>query len=402
MEYFSFISCVALISYLTLFIKDNNNSLLVFFYCLAIIVGLLIGFRGMEDELTRLYIRFPALFEITNDNFSVFFERGLITGILSSLFQQVGLSSQEFLLLFGLSSLMIHAIYYKKFTPFFFVAFVVYLSHEVIFKEFHQVRAGLASALVLPAIYYLCSNRIKIYFYVVLLAGLVHYVGFILFLLFFVRKRIQLSYMLVILLISLIFSQLGVFKEIIFYLANIGLLPEFINIYMTGEYLYDIGLNHPKIIQQLVVLFLALVLLIRYGSSNLPPYHNIIINTYFLSSILFILFSDMVILATRFSAMLNSVEPILLVNLAYYFKEKRIYLTLLIISALLLSYGNYVVRQKLEPYEMFLPYNTSSNIYELRLINDDNSLDWSVITKEGLPTSFRECKKDGITLIGDC
>ena len=67
MEYFSFISCVALISYLTLFIKDNNNSLLVFFYCLAIIVGLLIGFRGMEDELTRLYIRFPALFEITND-----------------------------------------------------------------------------------------------------------------------------------------------------------------------------------------------------------------------------------------------------------------------------------------------------------------------------------------------
>ena len=76
MAYFSFFSIVALISFSLLFSK-NDKANHILFYFIAIIVGLLIGLRGVEDEVTKVFVRFPALFQITTDNISVFFEKGI-------------------------------------------------------------------------------------------------------------------------------------------------------------------------------------------------------------------------------------------------------------------------------------------------------------------------------------
>ena len=87
-----------------------------------------------------------VVYAIWSDNFLF----ALIVAILKSF----ELSSQSLFILFCFLSIFLNAIYIRKFTDFYYLAFLFYISHGLIFKEWIGLRMGLASAMVLPIIYY--------------------------------------------------------------------------------------------------------------------------------------------------------------------------------------------------------------------------------------------------------
>tara|TARA_S200000501_G_C20325748_1_gene526448 strand:- start:172 stop:441 length:270 start_codon:yes stop_codon:yes gene_type:complete len=65
---------------------------------------------------------------------------------------------------------------------------------------------------------------------------------------------------------------------------------------------------------------------------------------------------DYRLLAFRLNGHFNSVEPILLSYVLFYFYNKKTILIGIIISALVVSYANYVYLERVEPYSLFVNY----------------------------------------------
>jgi hypothetical protein len=155
------------------------------------------------------------------------------------------------------------------------------------------------------------------------------------------------------LLFSIIVSLSGALNSILVYLSQTKVLPTFVvGYFFSDTYGYKLGLFHPKIIQQTLVVLLVIYLKQRTSIHKLP-YFTIIFNVYVMSTLLFIIFSDNAILSTRFGGHFYSVEPVLLVYITYSMMHKKIYLSIVTIFAIILSFINYIIRDKLPPYEVF-------------------------------------------------
>jgi hypothetical protein len=361
MIYFNFFCFAALFAFISIF-KGNNKYLLSLFYFIAFLVAFLIGLRGIEDEITRVFVIYPAFQDFAFTDFKFLFQKGLISGLVSTAMKSFGLSSQWLMLSFAFTSIFIHAIFYRKFTQHFFLAFLIYLAHEFILKDVIQVRYGLACVMTLPAIYYLCNNKIKYFFITALLAGLIHYVGFLIFLLIFLRKKIKIQYILLLILLSITVSSLGLLKPIILNLSINGIVPYTIAQYlifenMNASYSYNIGILHPKLVQQFIVYSLALALFYVYGQPNKSKYYIMILNAYLFSILVFLFNSEIAIFSTRFAGVFNVVEPILLASLASYFRQYKTYLNILLLASIMLAYTNYVIREQIVSYKFLLPYS---------------------------------------------
>ena len=152
MEYFYFILFYSAFAF---FNVVNHRSFLTspkVYSFFAVIIVFLIGLRGVREEYTKLYNRIPELVDLFPSN--VFLEKGYIFGIVSSTIRTMGGNSQILLLIFAFAGIFIHIFYYRKFTKYYFVAFLIYMSHEMIYKEWSGIRLGLASAMVLPCMYW--------------------------------------------------------------------------------------------------------------------------------------------------------------------------------------------------------------------------------------------------------
>ena len=64
--------------------------------------------------------------------------------------------------LFAFAAIAINLYCFNKYTKYFFLAMLIYLSHEVIHHEWIQIRAGLVSALVLPQIHLISQKKVQV------------------------------------------------------------------------------------------------------------------------------------------------------------------------------------------------------------------------------------------------
>ena len=134
---------------------------------------------------------------------------------------------------------------------------------------------------------------------------------------------------------------------------NAGIFPVIIHSYLKSDmYSYNLSIYHPKILQQIFLLLLALYLQ-RNKVLHQLPYFTLTFNIYYLSTISYILLSELAIFSARIGAHFYSVEPILVIYLAQRYIQKRIYLYVVSIIALIVSYINYVYRTQLPQYQMF-------------------------------------------------
>jgi len=154
MQYFIFISGFF---FLTLIFNSTKpiKEYVYIYYFIVILVALAVGLRGMDDEYTRVYKLIPTLGDFFSGNFPIIHEKGWVFGFISSFFKTLNFNSQSIFLFFSSTAVCLHAFFFRKYTRYYFLAFLLDLSHEFAFKEMNGLRMGFASALLLPMIYYL-------------------------------------------------------------------------------------------------------------------------------------------------------------------------------------------------------------------------------------------------------
>ena len=223
----------------------------------------------------------------------------------------------------------------------------------MIYKEWSGIRLGIASAMVLPCIYCLTQNKKGWFFFLVFIGAGIHYVGILSILIYWLQEKRNTTFLFFLLSVSILISQMGIVREFIMYMDNAGIFPVIIHYYLKSEiYSYNLSIYHPKILQQIFLLLLVLYLQ-RNKILHQLPYFTLTFNIYYLSTISYILLSEIAIFSARIGAHFYSVEPILVIYLAQRYIQKRIYLYVVLIIALIVSYINYVYRAQLPQYQMF-------------------------------------------------
>lgn len=352
MEYFLFITFFSLFSIGQI---SNVNDRLTIYFIFVLVVAFLVGLRGNQDEYSQFYYLIPSLENAVLQDFK--FKEPFFTFIVS-LFQYLSLPSQSIYLFFSSVAVIINGYFFKKFTPFYFLAFLIYLSHALTIKEMSGLRLGYASALILPMIYFIQEKNYFKFSLVFFLSAMVQYVGLLSIFLIFLNREIKPKILIFGLIFAMLIHYLSIMKYSINFFASIGIIPLFIADYVQSEYhSYNASLVfHLKTLQQIITVLIMILCFDRYKYivATKIKYYNLLFNAYYLGTILIILFSSLAIFAFRFSAHFMAVEPIVLTYAIWIFSNKKIPYLFLLFSFLIIAFINYVVLARIEDYVFLL------------------------------------------------
>lgn len=330
--------------------KDN----VYIYYFFACFVALALGLRGNEDEYTSVFILIPPLEEFFSGNHPTIHGKGIVFSLIASIFKTLTLNSQSIFIFFSGIGVLLHAYFFRKFTKYYFLAFLLYMSHELCFKEWVGLRMGMASALLLPMIYYLKQEK-KIHFFILMIvATLIQYVAILSVFLIFMNKRLNPALLWAGLIIAIVSVKLHVVYNAVWFLQGADLLPNIVVNYLrTESYVYDAGIMHVKTIQQLITVS-VLIILFGYKKKLVSGYYHLLFNAYYLGTLFLVLFSELALFAFRFNGHFYSVEPILITYIIVSFRERRFVANVIASAALLVAYLNYVVLERVSPYDFLV------------------------------------------------
>ena len=356
MQYFTFISGFFFLTLMFNSTKPIKEQVYIYYF-IVIFVALAIGLRGNDDEYTRIYVIIPTLEDFFSGNHAIINAKGWIFGFISSFFRTLNFNSQSIFLFFSSSAVFLHAFFFRKYTKYYFLAFLLYLSHEIAFKEWVGLRMGFASALLLPMIYYLEQGKKIKFFILVVIATLIQYVAILSYLLYFLNRKIKPKYLLFGLFISILLAKFHIVYNFVWFLDSANIVPDIASSYLGYQvYVYDAGLSHAKTIQQIITL-LVLIFLFGYKINTSKSY-NLLFHAYYLSTIFYITFSELALFAFRFGGHFYSVEPILLTYIVTTFKQRSIAANVIASISLIAAYLNYVVMERVSPYILFVNDST--------------------------------------------
>lgn len=349
MEYFLFI---LFFSYFVLVNIPKTFDRIPLFYFFVILVAALAGLRGNQDEYSQFYEIIPRLDDAKLiDLISI---KEPFFSFIVSLFQYLSLPPQFIFLFFSSIAVLINGYFYRKMTPFYYLAFLIYLSHAITIKELSGLRLGYASALVLPMIYFIQKKEYYKFSIAYLLSSMVQYVGLLSIFLLFLNRKINYKLLIFGLILTILLSYLNISEITINFLISINLVPQIIADYVNSSYhSYQSSLVfHLKTLQQILTLVFMIICFERYQNlvAARVKYFNLLFNAYYFGTILLILFSSLAIFAYRFSAHFMAVEPIILTYAIWLFRDKKIPFLILVLISLIIAFINYVVLQRIESY----------------------------------------------------
>jgi len=351
MEYFNYILIFSIFT--VVLYKQNNNG--VFFYIFVFLTSLLVGLRGNEDEYSKLYHLIPSLDLIVLSDINRYKEP--IFTLVVSLFKFLSLGPQSIFIFFSSVSVILHGIFFRKYTPYYYLAFLIYLSHDIAMKEMSGLRLGYVSMLVLAMIYF-AFNKKRLNFYIRYIISIgIHYISVVSIVILFLNGKFRSKYLFLGLLASILAYYSNLVSFIINYLNSIRFFPESVGSYLGSQYhSYDAGITHSKTLQQIITLLTFIFLYDKHGESvrARAPYFDIIFNTYYVGTILMILLSNFAIFSFRIATNFASVEAILLTYFMFLFRDKKLILFTLITVSLIAAYANYVVYSRLSDYIFLL------------------------------------------------
>jgi len=355
MIYFLFIaSFVSALLMYELFMNEKNKVYFIYlFYFFVILTAIAVGLRGNEDEYSKFYYSF-GLSDLFHDRD---IKKEFIFRLIVGFYRDYSIPPQFIYITFSSIAVIIYGVYYRKFTAFYYLAFLFYLSMQIFNREFSGLRLGFASMLVLPMIHYIHEKKFKKFTFIYLLSFLIQYVSVLSFLLLFLNKKFKATTLIFTIFIALLSYYSGAIEALITFIKELGYLPLIVERYISSKtYSYDIGLYNFKLIQQLLLFFCFIILSskfdVNFGKG--AQYQNLIVNTYFLSIILMIIFSSYAIFAFRFAAHFASVEAIFITYFVWFFRQKRFVVISMSFLLLVISYINYIVLERLTNYELFL------------------------------------------------
>jgi len=246
-----------------------------------------------------------------------------------------------FFLIFATLGVSIKFLAIKRLSKVPLLSLIVYLSLYFILHEMTQIRAGVAAGLFLLSIPDIYDRNFRKFIIKFLLAFSFHYSAIVMLPLYFLNpKKLNIIYFL----LPIVGFILAIFNLLLFFLLNFShMLPNFlaykINIYLD---LLKLG-KHSEIniinVYYSFLLFTIYFCFFLYVKNKIKNNYDILfIKTLTISLFSFYFFSDVPVFAFRISESLNIVVIIFLPNLIFYFKQKKLILSLMILFLLYMFY----------------------------------------------------------------
>lgn len=222
----------------------------------------------------------------------------------------------------------------QKILPYSFLAVMLYLSHYYTLHELTQIRAGVASGLVLLCIPAICDRHMNRFFILALLACLFHYSALIIFVFYCMNTvRIHIWYWLTLLVGAYVFAYLGHSLSDLLPLLPFEIIANKYQLYIWEKGNETVNIFNPVMIVQ--CLFGICLLLYRHRIQAYNRYFVLLLKVYLLALVLNVCFADFAAVGYRLCQLLQIVEIVLLPLLLY---VNRYFFIVLLIYAVTIFY----------------------------------------------------------------
>ena len=228
----------------------------------------------------------------------------------------------------------------RKHIDYYYVAIFIYMSHEVFFKEWIQIRHGLSVSLIILALFYLLENKnIKSYASIVL-SILIHKIA-VVFVPFYFMYRLKnngTNLLIALLPVSIYISMTTLPLEILKFLGNY--VSEVDGYFRWPKYAAEsYPLDSPTLIKQYLFTIFLFIFRKKLG---LNRYFYPLFSVYLLSTHYFVLFSPFALFAARAGASLYFSEAILMAIFVSMYKNKKYAIIAVTIYGSVLFLYNYL------------------------------------------------------------
>lgn len=351
--YFIFFSIVAIL-FLSRFFTNRKEYVMFF---IAVILILIAGFKTIGVDMDSVtYVEVfnsvgspGSYFTDYQDN--SFFEPAyyLIPSILTNYFK---LDVVWVFFTFAILGVTLKFIAISKLTDFAFLSIIVYFSHFFLLHELTQIRAGVASGILLLSIIEI-ERRNFLRFLLLIVAGMLFHYSMIIFLPFYFlsSKEINKKFYISFLIVPYILIALNINIIKILQLFHLGVFSEKIEMYndLLSLGVFDkIKTYNVVTLMQLLLCFLFIIKSDLLISKN--KYSLLLTKIYCLAASFLVMFSNIPVLAIRIGELLTIVQIILVPFLLYIIRPKYVALLLIISFALVTISINLLYTPILKPY----------------------------------------------------
>jgi hypothetical protein len=291
-------------SLISFFCYTNIKQKEVIFWFL---VALLICVAGFSGNVSRDHAYYLLGYKnVLNGKYVGEYSFKLIVLLVNKLFH----NSLYLFLIYAILGVTLKAIAIKRLTKFWFFSLLIYFSFYFFLHEMTQLRAGVASAIILLSIPAIYNRKIWQFLLIAFLAFFFHFSALALFPLYFLsRNKIQIWFYLLIPIGYLLY----------FTNANLVSLVHIINIDIVNLkfalYKQNFGTQRINIFNLLMIaryIFCALLLWKWKLLQEKNNYSVLLIKIYIISCFIFIALADIPIIAFRVSELLAIVEIVLI------------------------------------------------------------------------------------------
>ncbi|SFA42241.1 EpsG family protein [Pedobacter suwonensis] len=307
------------LSFLALFeIKDKNTEILVFMFCSLLLI-LFAGFRG--EGMDRDYANYKEIFLNLTENSTYYVEPGFI--IITKVVNFFSGTAVLLFLLFAILAVTIKSYAISKLSDFLFVSLLIYFSNIYILNELTQIRAGVASGLLLLSIVPLQAKKNYKFFLIAFTAVLFHLTSLVLFLIWFLdTDKINKKVWFIIIPLSYIALFIGLSPIDLYKLIPIESIQAKINTYILLQESGDEKVNviSTLVLLRLVVIFYLLKYIDKIQVEN--KYAIVLTKIYIISLAVLIVMSRTAAVALRFNEFFVVVEMFTLPLIIYTFPPK--------------------------------------------------------------------------------
>lgn len=334
-------------------------------YALAIV--LMVACAGLRAEsVGRDLDVYREYFSVSPDTIGIkFFPQWISTMPMvdvayvycNSLVKLVGLPFEALVFFVALTAVTLNALFFWRHSRFSAIALTVYFSHAFLVKEMVQIRAGLASAIVLWAFHYWAISRKRTGIALMIAAVLMHLAAIIVIvplLLFHFKIEAKPKYVLVTILGAIVIGYNLNSSVPIF-----GLLDR-LGQYQDSEYSVSGGIfSNVVTIKQLAILTVSCLLMKTGGEPFDAPILKLCLTSYWISTLWMIVFNQFQILGQRGAAFLWMGEPLIVAQIvaaSYHCRRLRRYRQIAVVGAVCFALATLVLDLKTK--EVFNDYKT--------------------------------------------
>ncbi len=316
-------------------------------------------FAGMRGEsVGNDYWEYVSIFRAVSDvrdviNGSINYSEIHGEFLYASLNTFIKIFSTDYFWLFlivAVLSVSINLYHIRKYSPFIVLSILLYFSHVYFYKEFIQIRAGLAGAILFFSIKYIEQRNFLKFSCVVIVASLVHTASLVLFGVYFLSFfKLSKTKAICLILLAVIIGSISWVHVTLNHLVELGYVPQSILNYVYWErYNYSLGLLNPVSVKQILVL--VFLTFYREKLAEHIKDFNAMYYMYFCSTLWIIIFNEFAILAARVATFMSIAEFILIPAVILLFRQKKFMYSIVYLLCFLMFYLNIFIKEVVNDY----------------------------------------------------